>query len=59
MIALIDEGIQHFSGRGPSIVDACIDLAGFASASLLFYGAAYLVFIIIRSRQGKNNNLEN
>ena len=59
-IAVIDETLQYFSGRGPAIVDVWIDLGGFAAFTLLSYAAAYLAaFIKNRIKRAKGENINN
>lgn len=50
--AFIDETIQIFSGRGPSIVDIWIDVSGFTAFSL----CVYLVFFIIKKLKSSRKN---
>ncbi len=42
--AFIDETVQIFSGRGPSITDVWIDMAGFVTFSAI----VYLVFFVTK-----------
>ena len=42
-VAVVDETLQYFSGRGPAILDVWIDLGGFAALSLITYGVVYAV----------------
>ena len=42
-IALIDETVQIFSGRGSSLSDVWLDFSGFLTTATLFYGIALLV----------------
>ena len=42
-IALFDETIQIFSGRGSSVKDVWIDFLGFSTAAALVYAIAFLV----------------
>lgn len=42
-IALIDETIQLFSGRGPSIFDVWLDFFGFATLAMIVYAVAFAV----------------
>ncbi len=46
LVALSDESIQLFSGRGPSIADVWIDVLGFASASVIIYTVYALTRLI-------------
>ena len=63
-VAVFDETLQYFSGRGPAIVDVWIDLGGFAAGSLTCYGVTALVSYFAAKRfsrskgevgDGKNN----
>ena len=42
-VALIDETVQIFSGRGSSLSDVWLDFSGFLTTATLFYGVALLV----------------
>ena len=42
-IALLDETVQIFSGRGSSLSDVWLDFSGFLTMATLFYGVALLV----------------
>ena len=53
LVALIDETIQIFSDRGPSVKDVWIDASGFFVASLIFYTVATLLALIVKK---VNNN---
>ncbi len=55
-VALIDETIQIFSKRGPSVIDMWIDIGGyifFSLSALLFSLVVYLISLVIRSIRGK------
>ncbi len=43
LIASLDETLQHFTGRGPAILDVGIDYAGYLSATLFFYVCCCLI----------------
>lgn len=43
LIALLDETVQIFSGRGPEITDVWIDIFGFSTLFMITVGAAFLV----------------
>lgn len=55
VVAVIDESLQYLSDRGPSISDVWIDVGGFAFFTLLTYGIAFAVYLIV-SRIGKKSN---
>lgn len=42
-VALLDETVQIFSGRGSSVKDVWIDFSGFSVAATLVFGVALLV----------------
>lgn len=52
-VALIDETLQYFSGRGPAIIDVWIDLGGFVTGSLFGYGSVMLILMIINRRRAR------
>ena len=52
--ALVDETVQIYSGRGPSMKDVMIDSAGFLSAAVIFY-TVYAVACKIRKNVNKNS----
>ena len=54
LVPIIDETIQIYSGRGPSVIDVLIDTAGFLSAALIFY-TVYLIIWYIRKNVNKNS----
>lgn len=56
-VAVIDETLQYFSGRGPAIADVWIDLGGFAAGLLVCYGIIMLV-LGLRVRISKRNEAE-
>ena len=47
-VALCDETIQIFSGRGPSVRDVWIDFSGFVFASAVIYAVAVIIFLMQR-----------
>ena len=47
-VALLDETLQIFSGRGSSVKDVWIDTLGFFTAAILFYTVYHSVRIIIK-----------
>ena len=49
IIALIDESIQIFTKRGPSVTDIWIDTAGFVALATISY-VIYLAVILIKRR---------
>ena len=54
-IAVIDETLQYFSGRGPAISDVWIDLGGFASFSVVTYAIAALVIYAASKRRSDSS----
>lgn len=56
--ALLDETVQIFSKRGPSVVDVWIDFSGFLFASVLVYGTAYLAAFIRRKIKEARQTVE-
>lgn len=52
-VAVFDETLQYFSGRGPAIADVWIDLGGFAAGMLGCYGIIMLV-LGLRARSKHN-----
>lgn len=52
-VALFDETIQIFSGRGPAILDLWIDFFGFATAASLVFLIGFSV-VVIRKKWCKN-----
>ena len=63
ILALFDESIQMFSGRGPSVFDVWIDFSGFVFAASLVYISAFSFQLLKRklalkgkwSKNGKDN----
>ena len=55
IVALLDETIQIFSGRGPMIVDVWIDVMGFFSAFVAIYAIYFATKAIIKGRKLKKN----
>ena len=49
-VALVDETIQIFSGRGPAIFDVWLDFFGFLTAASFVYAVAFFVTLF---RKGK------
>ena len=47
--ALIDESIQIFTNRGPSVTDVWIDTAGFVTLATILY-VIYLAVILVKRR---------
>ena len=56
LIALLDETLQIFSGRGSSVKDVWIDTLGFFAASLIFYTVYALTKIIIKKVNNYRQN---
>ncbi len=50
LVAFADESVQILSSRGPSVTDIWIDLAGFASAYIIFSVATTVVCAVKRAR---------
>lgn len=50
-VPLLDETIQIFSGRGPSIVDVWIDIAGYATGCLVVFLAVSVYKKLSKMRQ--------
>lgn len=50
ILALLDETVQIFSGRGPAVSDVWIDFLGFLSASAVFY-VVYAVICFIQCKR--------
>ena len=46
LIALFDETVQIFSGRGPMISDVWIDFFGFSTSAVIIYTVYYITYII-------------
>ncbi len=53
IVALVDETIQIFSGRGPSIIDVWIDIFGFFTASVLVYTVCFISALIYKKCKQK------
>ena len=53
ILASLDETIQIFSGRGPSIRDVWIDFSGFLASALIFYTASTIVIFTVRKIKDK------
>lgn len=50
LIALLDETIQVFSGRGPEITDVWIDTWGYITAALIVYGVCLVSFFVSKKK---------
>ena len=57
IVALIDEGIQHFSGRFPSFYDVGIDLIGVAIAFVI-YLVVNLIYIKVKKNKAQKNSTQ-
>ena len=55
IVALLDETIQIFSGRGPMIVDVWIDVWGFSSSFVVIYVIYFAAKAILKERKQKKN----
>ena len=53
LVALLDETVQIFSGRGPEITDVWIDILGFSTLFAVTIGAAFAIRAIM-NRLRKN-----
>lgn len=49
LCALLDESIQIFSERGPSVSDVWLDFLGFCSSAVIIY-TGYAIFSIMRNK---------
>ena len=57
LVGFLDESIQLLSDRGPMISDVWIDIGGFATFTLITYGALYAgLGILTLIRRGRNEN---
>ena len=58
-VALFDETVQIFSGRGSSVKDVWIDTLGFITAALIFYTVYHLTKLIVKKvNKSKQNATE-
>lgn len=53
LVAAIDETIQIFSKRGPSVRDVMIDFSGFLVSALIIYTLSSLIKVISQKRKQK------
>lgn len=51
IVALIDETIQIFSGRGPGIVDVWIDTWGYVTAAAIVYGVCFIKHAVKKNKK--------
>ena len=51
--ALLDETIQLFSERGPSVTDIWLDFAGFCASAVIIYTGCYIYSVIRSKKQTK------
>lgn len=58
VIALLDETVQIFSKRGPSVTDVWIDFSGFLFASVVIYGTAYLIAFVRKKIKAAGQTVE-
>ena len=56
LVGALDEFLQRFTGRGPSVFDVCLDFFGFVTATLLLYAAFLLRRRVGRGRKGRKEN---
>lgn len=54
-VGLLDESVQIFSGRGPTVSDVWLDFSGFAVFFALTYAVIFLVSRILKKRTGKTD----
>ena len=54
LMGFVDESLQYFSSRGPSIMDVWIDFFGFLSVSASVYLVTLIVALIIKKRRGED-----
>ena len=52
-VGFIDETIQVFSNRGPTVMDVWLDFAGCLTYSVAVYAVAYLIHLIRRRARKK------
>ena len=50
-VGSLDETIQHFTGRGPSFRDVCLDFFGFFMATVFIYAINLLILRAIQSKK--------
>ena len=55
LVALFDETIQIFSGRGPSVSDVWLDTLGFVSSAGVIYAVFYIAALIIKNKKAKQH----
>ena len=55
LVALFDETIQIFSGRGPMISDVWIDVLGFVSSTAVVYAIFFVFTAIQKGRKQRKN----
>lgn len=55
LVALLDETVQIFTGRGPEIVDVWLDVAGFATTSLAVW-LTYIIIYFVKARRDKTHS---
>lgn len=55
-VAVIDETIQIFSGRGPAVVDVLIDYSGYLTATALFF---CVLLVVMQVKNRKKDTKEN
>ena len=56
IVALFDETIQIFSGRGPAVADVWLDTLGFFSSAAIIYTAFYTVAFILKRKSEKQQH---
>jgi VanZ family protein len=55
LVAFLDETVQIFSGRGPSVSDVWLDSAGFVTVGAVFSLLIYAFKHLIKPSKDKNN----
>lgn len=55
VLALIDETIQIFSDRGPSIADVWLDVSGYFAGALLTYAVGFLILKFCRANSSADS----
>ncbi len=52
-LAFIDESIQLFTDRGPSVKDVWLDFLGFVASSVIFYTGCMVINVLLKKRKQK------
>ena len=56
IVALVDETLQIFSGRGPAIADVWLDTAGFLASAAIVYIVFYIASFIKNRRKAEQHS---